>query len=66
MNDFSNHKYTINYNALMNHTGSWTITTPSTWGSIVVTFPLADVEAIDARVEGMTEFPEVLELLKKL
>ena len=38
----------------------------SSLNSIQITMPLAEYESIDMKVDKMVEFPEVIEILKKV
>lgn len=59
-------KYTINYNKLNSTSYTFTTSPFNSWGTVTLTFPLAQYEAIDDKVSAMETFPEVQEILRKI
>ena len=59
-------KYTINYNKLNSTSYTFTTSPFNSWGTIAVSFPLAQYESIDEKVSAMETFPEVQDILRKI
>jgi hypothetical protein len=60
----NSNKFTITVGKNYNYT--LYIPAPYSWGTVSIGLPLAVVESIDAKVEQMTEFPEVKALLERV